>query len=188
MRLQKNAKNVPAYLSFNLNISTSWKKIKDFSSTRTWPGTLDLSTAKLLLRLSPPQRGKLLAPECLVLLSCVQGSEHEPFCRSKWWEFDVEWRHWRRSASIKVEKEWERKERMGLNPPPPLQSFPLQQCLVIFIYWDDFARNPVAWLCSPNTHTHTHSLICCLVLSRLSSEKEGSQGQPKRPPQENTYT
>lgn len=30
-----------------------------------------------------------------------------------------------------------------------------------------------------------HSLICCLVLSWLSSEKEGSGGQPKRPPEEN---
>lgn len=41
------------------------------------------------------------------------------------------------------------REKREWGSTPPHQSFSLQRCLVIFIYWDDFARNPVAWLCPP---------------------------------------
>lgn len=75
---------------------------------------------------------------------------------------------------LRLRKSEEEKREWGSTPPH--QSFSLQRCLVIFIYWDDFARNPVAWLCPP------HSLICCLVLSRLSSEKEGVRGSAKDTP------
>lgn len=48
---------------------------------------------------------------------------------------------------LKLKKSEREKREWGSTPPH--QSFSLQRCLVIFIYWDDFARNPVAWLCPP---------------------------------------
>lgn len=75
------------------------------------------------------------------------------------------------------------KRENGAQPPLPLQSFPLQQCLVIFIYWDDFARNPVAWLCPPQ-HTHTHTLwYVAWFLAGCPQRKRGqrvSQRDPHR--------
>lgn len=155
------------------------RKIKAFlySYLIRRPGSIDSKT--VLLQLSPPLRGKLQAPEHLALLSCVYRSTHEPFCQSKWWGFGGEWRHWRRSACIKVEKEWERKERMGLNPPTSKLFPPAVSCDIYLLRW--FCQKPSGLAVPP------HSLICCLVLSWLSSEKEGSVGQPKRPPQENTW-
>lgn len=158
------------------------RKRKSFSrtllvpATHNQPSALDLLITKLcfsnshLLR----EKKKLQAPERLALLRCTQRSTHEPFCQSKWWRFAGEWRHWRRSTCIEVEKEWERKERMGLNPPTSKLFPPAVSCDIYLLRW--FCQKPSGLAVPP------HSLICCLVLSRLSSEKEGVEGSAKDTP------
>lgn len=127
--------------------------------------TLHLLIRKLLFSNSHLLRGRNYKPLNV-----------EPFCQSKWWRFGGERRHQRRSACIEVAKEWERKERMGLNPPTSKLFPPAVSCDIYLLRW--FCQKPSGLAVPP------HSLICCLVLSWLSSEKERSRGQPKRPPQE----
>lgn len=68
-------------------------------------------------------------------------------------------------------------EKREWGSTPPHQSFSLQRCLVIFIYWDDFARNPVAWLCPPTLWYVAWFLAGC------PQRKRGSRVQPKTPPE-----
>lgn len=105
-----------------------------------------------------------------------RGAHMSHFVRASGEGLAAEWRHQRRSACIKVEKEWERRERMGLNPPTSKLSPPAVSCDIYLLRW--FCQKPSGLAVPP------HSLICCLVLSWLSSEKEGSGGQPERPPEE----
>lgn len=77
-------------------------------------------------------------------------------------------------ACIEVEKEWGRKERMGLNPPTSKLFPPAVSCDIYLLRW--FCQKPSGLAMPP------HSLICCLVLSRLSSEKEGVKGSAKDTP------
>lgn len=69
---------------------------------------------------------------------------------------------------------------MGLNPPTSKLSPPAVSCDIYLLRW--FCQKPSGLALLP------YSLICCLVLCWPSSEKEGSGGQPKRPPQENTQS
>lgn len=167
---------------FHLRLNITKGKVKELNLKKAildWPLVDSEKTNKQKNSIShPPLRGKPPDPERLASASLVYtGAAHEPFCQSKRRGFGCEWRRGRRSTGIKVEKERERKEGTGLNPPS-LQSPPLQRCLVIFIYWDDFARNPVAWRCPP-----TLWYVACF-LAGCPPRKRGSGGQPGRPPQE----
>lgn len=86
---------------------------------------------------------------------------------------------------LKLRKSERKKREWGSTPP--LQSFPLQQCLVIFIYWDDFARNPVARLCPPTLWYVAWFLAGCPQRKR---GHEVSQRDPHRkihPPRNTTH-
>lgn len=156
---------------FAPQLSTFKWKTKCFSATSNQPTALHLLIRELffsnphLLRKVKPR-----APAHLVGVEMRMKAHTRRFVRASDEGLAMEWRHQRRSAYSGCKRVGAKKENAPHPPPPQHQSFSLQRCLVIFIYWDDFARNPVAWLYPP------HSLICCLVLSWLSLEKEGSRG------------
>lgn len=86
---------------------------------------------------------------------------------------------------LKLRKSEREKREWGSTPPH--QSFSLQRCLVIFIYWDDFARNPVAWLCPPTLWYVAWFLAGCPQRKRgrgvsqrdPKGKKHGSQSTPR---------
>lgn len=88
------------------------------------------------------------------------------------------------------------REKREWGSTPPLQSFSLQQCLVIFIYWDDFARNPVAWLCPPTLWYVAWFLAGCpqRKRGRRVSQRDphrkihGSQSTPRNTTHHTIYT
>lgn len=91
-----------------------------------------------------------------------------------------------RAPVLKLRKSEREKREWGSTPPH--QSFPLQRCLVIFIYWDDFARNPVAWLCPPTLWYVAWFLAGCPQRKRgrgvsqrdPQRKKHGSQSTPRK--------
>ena len=95
---------------------------------------------------------------------------------------------------LKLRKSEREKREWGSTPPH--QSFPLQRCLVIFIYWDDFARNPVAWLCPPTLWYVAWFLAGCPQRKRgrgvsqrdPQRKKHGSQSTPRNTTHHTIYT
>lgn len=88
------------------------------------------------------------------------------------------------------------REKREWGSTPPHQSSSLQRCLVIFIYWDDFARNPVAWLCPPTLWYVAWFLAGCPQRTRghgvsqrdPQRKKHGSQSTPRNTTHHTIYT
>lgn len=152
-RLKQN-RNLFSKRKLHLRGSTSWRKIKAFLEHFLVPATHNQSSAlhllirKLLFSNSHLLRERNYKP--LNVWCCwdeYRGAHMSHFVRASGEGLVVREDTRGEEPVLRLQKSEREKREWGSTPPH--QSFSLQRCLVIFIYWDDFARNPVAWLCPP---------------------------------------
>lgn len=181
-RLKQN-RNLFSKRKLHLRGSTSWRKIKAFLEHFLVPATHNQSSAlhllirKLLFSNSHLLRERNYKP--LNVWCCwdeYRGAHMSHFVRASGEGLAVREDTRGEEPVLRLQKSEREKREWGSTPPTSKLFPPAVSCDIYLLRW--FCQKPSGLAVPP------HSLICCLVLSWLSSEKERSRGQPKRPPQE----